>query len=72
MNEFNKYGDTPGYLSCMIAILYFGTIYGLEKLGSSTVWTPRFRGLLADYSYVVGQLCVLLFPALDFVLTKCR
>ena len=37
----------------MIAILYFGTIYGLETLGSSTIWKPSVRGLLADYAYVV-------------------
>lgn len=40
----------------MIAILYFGTIYGLEKLGSSTMWKPSLRGLLADYAYVVRSL----------------
>ena len=37
----------------MIAILYFLTIYGLEMLGSSTICRPWFRGLLADYAYVV-------------------
>jgi hypothetical protein len=37
----------------MIAILYFLTIYGLERLGSSTIWKPWFRVLLADYAYVV-------------------
>lgn len=37
----------------MIAILYFATINGLEALGSSTIWKPAFRGVLADYAYVV-------------------
>ncbi len=37
----------------MIAIMYFGTIYGLEKLGKSTLWKPCFRGFLADYAFVV-------------------
>ncbi|KAL5115409.1 hypothetical protein ACEQ8H_006709 [Pleosporales sp. CAS-2024a] len=40
-----------GYLSIVIAILYFGSVYGLEKLGSSTLWTPWVRGILADYSF---------------------
>ncbi|KAJ9324663.1 hypothetical protein DTO027B5_168 [Paecilomyces variotii] len=55
-SEFDTRGSNAGYLSCMIAILYFGTIYGLEKLGSSTMWKPSLRGLLADYAYVIGTL----------------
>jgi hypothetical protein len=40
-----------GYLSVVIAILYFASVYGLEKLGSSTLWKPWVRGILADYSF---------------------
>jgi hypothetical protein len=54
VNEFTTHGRDAGYLACMIAILYFLTIYGLEKLGSSTVWKPSIRGLLADYAYPVS------------------
>ena len=43
-------------MSCMIAILYFLTINGLELLGGSTVFRPVFRGLLADYAYVFATL----------------
>jgi hypothetical protein len=42
-----------GYLSIVIAILYFGSVYGMEKLGSSTLWKPWIRGLLADYSFAI-------------------
>lgn len=56
VNEFNVTGNAAGYLSCMIAILYFGSVYGLEKLGSSTMWKPWFRGILADYAYVFTTL----------------
>ncbi|OJJ52254.1 hypothetical protein ASPSYDRAFT_95775 [Aspergillus sydowii CBS 593.65] len=56
VNEFTTHGRDAGYLACMIAILYFLTIYGLEKLGSSTVWKPSIRGLLADYAYPLGTL----------------
>lgn len=41
-------------MSCMIAILYFLTIYGLERLGNSTIWRVGFRTVLADYAYVVS------------------
>ncbi|GLB07825.1 boron transporter 4 [Aspergillus tubingensis] len=56
VNEFTVYGPTAGFMSCMIAILYFFTIYGLELLGSSTICRPWFRGLLADYAYVIGTI----------------
>lgn len=45
-----------GYLSIVIAILYFGSVYGLEKLGGSTIFNPFIRGILADYSFVFPTL----------------
>ncbi|KAG5747396.1 hypothetical protein H9Q70_009912 [Fusarium xylarioides] len=54
VNEFDKGGLGAGYLACLIAILYFGTIYGLEKIGSCTIWKPSVRTILADYAYVIG------------------
>ena len=56
MNEFSVAGNASGYLSCLIAILYFGSVYGIEKLGSSVLWKPWFRSLLSDYSYVFPTL----------------
>jgi boron transporter len=56
VNEFTSVSPTAGYLSCVIAILYFGSVYLLEKLGSSTMWKPWIRGLLADYAYVFPTL----------------
>lgn len=53
VSEFSSRGSTDGYLSCTVAILYFATIYALEKLGSSTIFRPSFRGFLADYAYPV-------------------
>lgn len=53
-NEFDVGGYSAGYLSCVIALLYFATVYLLEKLGSSVVWNPFVRGIIADYSYVVS------------------
>ncbi|KAL1952691.1 hypothetical protein VTO42DRAFT_4443 [Malbranchea cinnamomea] len=56
VSEFDHSGSRSGFLSCMIAILYFGTIYSLQKLGSSTIGKPVFRGILADYAYVIGTI----------------
>ncbi|KAI2917528.1 hypothetical protein CBS147371_4728 [Aspergillus niger] len=56
VNEFTVYGPTAGFMSCMIAILYFFTIYGLELVGSSTICRPWLRELLADYAYVIGTI----------------
>ncbi|KAM7216254.1 boron transporter 1 [Rhypophila decipiens] len=52
MNEFDEYGSTAGYLASLIAILYFVSVYALEKLGSGKIWRAGFRGILADYAYV--------------------
>lgn len=60
VNEFDVEGNTAGYLACVIAILYFGSIYGLEKLGASVMWKPWFRGVLADYAYVVSARLLML------------
>ncbi|KAL4802394.1 HCO3 transporter family-domain-containing protein [Aspergillus unguis] len=56
VNEFTQTGITAGFLSCLIAVLYFLTIYALEWIGGSTVCKPWFRELLADYAYVIGTL----------------
>ncbi|KAH8707614.1 HCO3 transporter family-domain-containing protein [Phaeosphaeriaceae sp. PMI808] len=50
---FEPTSISGGYLSIVIAILYFGSVYGLEKLGSSTLWTPGVRSILADYSFAI-------------------
>lgn len=51
--EFTTFGPAQGYMSCMIAILYFGTIYALEAIGQGTLIKPWVRSLLADYAYPV-------------------
>ena len=54
VNEFHVSGPASGYLACLVAILYFGNVYSLEKIGSSTTWNPTVRGILADYAYIVS------------------
>lgn len=51
---FNTFGSVDGYLSCVVAILYFGTVYTLEKLGNGVLAKPWIRGILADYAYPVS------------------
>ncbi|EPE24606.1 HCO3- transporter family protein [Glarea lozoyensis ATCC 20868] len=53
---FDSYGVVDGYLSCVIAILYFATVYALEKLGNGVLAKPWARGLLADYAYPIATL----------------
>ncbi|EQL34937.1 hypothetical protein BDFG_03368 [Blastomyces dermatitidis ATCC 26199] len=38
VSEFSSRGSIDGYLNCTFAILYFATIYVLEKLGSNTIF----------------------------------
>jgi hypothetical protein len=54
---FSKISEFDGgYLSIVIAIVYFGTVYGLEKLGNSTLFTPSIRSFLTDHSFVFPTL----------------
>jgi hypothetical protein len=53
---FEISGFEGGYLSIVIAMLFFGSVYALEKIGGSTIWKPWIRGILADYSFVFPTL----------------
>jgi hypothetical protein len=53
---FQESNFDGGYLSIVIAIVYFGSVYSLEKLGSSTLFTPGLRSIIADYSFVFPTL----------------
>ncbi|KAL2386152.1 hypothetical protein RJZ90_000775 [Blastomyces dermatitidis] len=50
VSEVSSRGSIDGYLNCTFAILYFATIYVLEKLGSNTIFKPSFRGFLDNYA----------------------
>jgi hypothetical protein len=53
VSEFTARDPVDGFMSCLIAILYFGTIYALEGIGQSILFRPWFREILADYAYPV-------------------
>ncbi|TKA51726.1 hypothetical protein B0A49_12674, partial [Cryomyces minteri] len=50
------FGTIEGYLSIIIAIMFFGTVYALVRIGNSTLWKPWVRGLLADYAFPISTL----------------
>ena len=56
--EFSEHGSLDGYMSTLIAILYFGTVYALESVGKSRLFRPWIRGILGDYAYPVCLLPV--------------
>lgn len=64
VNEFEAEGRAAGYLACMTAFLYFGSVYALEKMRSGTIWIPLVREVLAEYAYVVSP-GLLPSPALE-------
>lgn len=53
---FNDEQYLNGFASCLVAILYTFTIWGLEKLRETTIIRPFFRGLLGDYAYPIATL----------------
>lgn len=53
VDEFTR-GTTEGYFSCLVAVLYFGSVYGLEAVGSGVVLGRWFRTILADFAYPVS------------------
>lgn len=53
--EYTDHGNLDGFMSTMIAILYFGTVYALEAVGQGTWFRPWVRGILSDYAYPVSE-----------------
>ena len=56
--SINFYDDkiVNGFASAMVAILFFLTIYLLELLGQSTMFTPFWRKLVGDYAYPIATI----------------
>lgn len=47
---------TGGYLSIVIAIGYWATVYALEYMGKTTMFKPWIRKSLADFAYPIATL----------------
>jgi len=54
IDQFNSSTATAGFLSVVVALCYFVTVYGLELLPGLSYFTPTIRKLLADYAFPVG------------------
>lgn len=47
---------TGGYLSIVIALCYWASVYVLENMGRTTMFKPWIRKLLADFAYPIATL----------------
>ena len=56
VNQFDAGGLAGGYLSVVIALSYWATIYGLELMGSTIYFRPFARKLLSDYAYPIATI----------------
>ncbi|KAK6343807.1 hypothetical protein TWF696_007468 [Orbilia brochopaga] len=48
--------STGGFMGIVVAMLYFGTVYTLEKFGSGLFFNPAVRGFVADYAYPIATI----------------
>lgn len=46
---------TNGFMSVMIGILFTFTVYFLEKIRATTLFTESVREVLSDYAYPVSR-----------------
>ncbi|KAJ6260067.1 hypothetical protein Dda_5713 [Drechslerella dactyloides] len=53
--EFDQ-NPTSGFMGIVVAILYFGSVYTLEKFGSGLFFNPAVRGFVADYAYPIATI----------------
>jgi hypothetical protein len=54
--EFSEHGSEDGFMSTLIAIFFFGTVYYLEKLGACKMFKPWVRSILGDYAYPIATI----------------
>lgn len=56
INQFDSDSLAAGYLSIVIALCYWFSIYGLELMGSTIYFRPFIRKLLSDYAYPIATI----------------
>jgi boron transporter len=54
--EFERRGSSDGFMSIVIALLFFGTVYWLENMRHQIILGDVIRNALADYAYPVSIL----------------
>lgn len=53
--QFQDSSYAAGFLSVVVALCYWATVYALELLPNTILFTPTVRKLLADYAYPVSS-----------------
>jgi hypothetical protein len=56
VDQFNSGSLPGGYLSVVIALSYWFTVYGLELMGNTIMFRPYVRKLLSDYAYPIATI----------------
>lgn len=54
--QFTDSTSTAGFMSVVVALCYWATVYALELLPRTVVFTPTIRKFLSDYAYPVSPL----------------
>ena len=57
VGELESYGPSDGFMSVVIALMFFFMVYVLEMVGNGIWFRPGVRGLLGDYAYPVCDCC---------------
>lgn len=56
-SQFYESSGRAGFLSCVIALSYWFTVYHLENVGSTRLWRGWMRKAISDYAYPVSKWC---------------
>jgi hypothetical protein len=56
VDQFNNGSVPGGYLSVVIALCYWFTVYGLELMGSTIMFRPYIRKFLSDFAYPIATI----------------
>ncbi|WPG99464.1 putative transporter [Acrodontium crateriforme] len=54
--QFPESNSAAGYLSIVIALCYWFTVYGLELIGGTIYFKPSVRKMLSDYAYPIATI----------------
>lgn len=57
--NFTESTATAGFMSVVVALCYWLTVYLCEEMGNTIMFTPTIRKVLSDYAYPVSPPTVL-------------
>lgn len=56
ISEFEHEGPTDGFMSVVVALMFFFTVYVLELVRKGIWFRPWVRAFLGDYAYPVSPI----------------